>query len=156
MGIEIDEAVASYLALRERIEAGEADWIDLAGCFTDDVVYIDPAWGRVEGIESLREFLVESMAGLEDWRFPVQMATTSGSWAIVKWTQIVPAPRGGELRHSGVSTLRYRGDGRFDYEEDVLNMVHVIEDLTASGWRPGPGFTPPPSAPVRDWSAPSR
>jgi len=50
---------------------------------------------------------------------------------------------------SPASILRYAGDGRFSYEEDLLNMAHVLEDLAASGWRPGPGFTPPPADPVR-------
>jgi hypothetical protein len=35
--------------------------------------------------------------------------------------------------------LIYAGDGRFRYNEDQLNMAHVIEDLGASGWRPPAG-----------------
>ena len=35
-----------------------------------DAVYIDPAWGRVEGRGEIRKFLEESMAGLEGWTFP--------------------------------------------------------------------------------------
>ena len=34
----------------------------------------------------------------------------------------------------------YAGDGKFRYQEDLLNMVHVLEDLKASGWRPGRGL----------------
>ena len=40
---EVRAAVDRYVALRARIEAGEARWPDLADLFTDDVVYIDPA-----------------------------------------------------------------------------------------------------------------
>ena len=61
---------------------------------------------------------------------------------------------GEELRQSGYSTLLYAGDGRFSYEEDLLNMAHVLEDLAASRWRPQPGFTAPPEHPNRDWSRP--
>ena len=68
---EIEATLARYIAVREAIERGEADWPDLAQFFTDDAVYIDPAWGRVQGIEHLKEFFVESMRGLEDWTFPV-------------------------------------------------------------------------------------
>jgi hypothetical protein len=53
-----------------------------------------------------------------------------------------------------MSTLHYAGDGKFDYEEDLLNMVHVLEDLQADGWRPDPGFRPPPDTPNRDFSRP--
>ena len=85
-------------------------------------------------------FLDESMRGLEDWRFPVTFAAVDGDHIVVKWDQVLPSGH----RQSGVSTMRYAGDGQFDYEEDLLNMVHVLEDLQAAGWRPGPGFRPPP------------
>ena len=142
--------VEDYLALRAAIEDGEATWVDLARFFTDDAVYIDPAWGRIQGIEEIRRFLDESMRGLEDWRFPVAAAAVDGDHLLVRWTQILP----GGQRQSGTSTLRYAGGGRFDYEEDLLNMVHVLEDLKASGWRPGAGFIPPPSNPNRDATEP--
>ena len=151
---EVAAAVASYVDLRERIERGEAHWTDLAEIFTDDVVYIDPAWGRVEGIDELRTFLDESMRGLEDWRFPVEYTAITGDTVVVKWSQILPGARedGSPYVQSGYSTLVYAGDGRFSYEEDLLNMTHVLEDLAASGWRPGEGFVMPPANPVRDFS----
>ncbi len=42
----------------------------------------------------------------------------------------------------------------FDYDEDILNMAHVNEDMRASGWRPAANFTFPPREPNRDWSMP--
>ena len=45
---------------------------DGAEFYTDDAIYIDPAWGRVEGLDAIREFMIESMLGLEDWLFPVE------------------------------------------------------------------------------------
>lgn len=149
-----DDAVratlADYLAVRNAIEAGQGTWTDLARFFTDDAVYIDPAWGRIQGIEEIRSFLDHSMRGLEDWRFPVSFAAVDGDHVVVKWDQVLPSGH----RQSGVSTMRYGGDGKFDYEEDLLNMAHVLEDLKASGWRPGEGFQPPPATPLRDFSEP--
>lgn len=154
----IEDAVAAYVELRERIERGDARWVDLARFFTDDVVYIDPAWGRVEGIDAVTHFLEESMAGLEDWRFPIEFTAISGDHVVVKWTQLLPGTRadGSPYAQSGVSTLMYAGSGRFSYEEDLLNMAHVLEDLRESGWTPPPGFSMPPSAPDRDWRRPQR
>ena len=43
-------------------------------------------------------------------------------------------------------------NGKFSYEEDLLNMTHVLEDLAASGWRPGEGFTMPPASPNRNYT----
>jgi hypothetical protein len=148
---EIRATVDANIALRARIEDGDATWIDLAAFFTADAVYIDPAWGRIQGIEEIRTFLVDSMRGLEDWCFPMRFAAIEGDDVVTVWTQVLPGPRGGgePYRQTGVSLLRYAGDGKFSYEEDLLNMVHVLEDLGASGWRPGPGFTPPPANPDR-------
>jgi hypothetical protein len=94
------------------------------------------------------EFFDESMRGLEDWRFPIEAAAVDGDEVLVKWTQVLPSGK----RQTGVSSMRYAGDGRFDHQEDLLNMVHVLEDLQADGWRPGPGFVSPPPAPNRDVS----
>jgi hypothetical protein len=149
---EVEQVLARYVELRERIERGESTWLDLADLFTDDIVYIDPAWGRVEGIDEVRSFLVESMRGLEDWRFPITLTAIEGDDVVIKWTQILPG--GGS--QTGWSHLVYAGDGRFSFEEDLLNMVHVLADLKDSGWRPGPGFTSPPAAPDRDATIPGR
>ena len=152
---EIDATLARYQDLRRRIDAGEEHgWAGVADFFTDDCVYIDPAWGRVEGIAALREFLDESMRGLEDWKFPVEYVAIDGDTVVIKWTQISPGTRddGSAYAQSGYSTLVYAGDGKFSYEEDLLNMTHVNEDLRAAGWRPGEGFVMPPATPNRDWS----
>jgi limonene-1,2-epoxide hydrolase len=153
---EVVAAVEHYCALRERIELGEASWIDLADVFTDDVVFIDPAWGRVEGITELRSFLVDSMKGLEDWNFPIEFVAIDGDNVVIKWIQQLPGtrPDGTRYQQSGSSTLIYAGDGKFRYEEDLLNMAHVLEDLAASGWRPHPGFNAPPDKPNRDFTRP--
>lgn len=144
--------VDAYVALRERIDAGGASWPDLAEFYTDDAVYIDPAWGRVEGLEHLRGFFDESMRGLDDWRFPIDAVAIAGDEVLVKWRQVLPSGRS----QTGISSMRYAGDGKFDHQEDLLNMAHVLEDLHADGWRPGPGFVAPPEKPTRDTSRPPR
>lgn len=153
---EIEATIDRYLQLRAAIDAGTDEWTSLAQFFTDDAVFIDPAWGRVEGIDALREFFDESMRGLEDWTFPVEFVAIDGDHVSVKWTQILPdaRPDGTAYAQSGSSHLVYAGDGKFSYEEDLLNMVHVLEDLKASRWRPQPGFLSPPAEPDRDWSRP--
>jgi hypothetical protein len=155
---EVRAAVDAYVDVRRRIEAGDATWIDLAQFFTDDAVYVDPAWGRVQGIDGIREFLVDSMKGLEDWRFPIRLTAIEGDQVVTVWDQVLPGerPDGGRFSQTGVSLLQYAGNGQFCFEEDILNMAHVLEDLGASGWRPGAGFTSPPSSPDRDTTRPAR
>ena len=125
----------------------------LADLFTDDAVYVDPAWGRIEGVDAIREFMIESMTGLEDWRFPILFTAIDGDYVAVKWTQILPGtrPDGSHYTQSGVSTLVYGGGGKFRYGEDLLKMVHVLDELRESKWRPGPGAKPPPAAPAPRW-----
>ena len=47
---EILTTLAKYVEVRNRVEAGELGWDALADFFTDDAVFVDPAWGRVDGI----------------------------------------------------------------------------------------------------------
>ena len=120
---EIEATVAQYVAIREQIDAGNATWADLIPFFTDDVVFIDPAWGRIEGMDAFARFLEESMAGLDDWKFPVEFTAIEDDNVIVKWTEVIPTPDGTAATQSGFSRLIYAGDGKFRYEEDLLNMV---------------------------------
>ena len=43
---EVQAALERYLAVRDGINAGNGTWADLAQFFTDDAVFVDPAWGR--------------------------------------------------------------------------------------------------------------
>ena len=153
---EVQAAADAYVAVRHAIEAGDKTWTDLADLFTDDAVYIDPAWGRVEGIVEMRKFFDESMRGLEDWDFPIEYVAIDGDTVVMKWTQQLPGtrPDGSRYEQSGYSTLAYAGDGKFNYEEDLLNMTHVFEDLKASGWQPTSNMLVPPRTPVRDFKRP--
>jgi predicted ester cyclase len=147
---ELAATLERYLAFRAEVDAGREPWSELVEFFTDDAVFIDPAWGRIQGIDAMREFLVDSMTGIEDWTFPVDRLYVDGDEVIVKYRQVLPDGR----QQSGYSTLLYAGGGKFRYEEDVLNMAQVVEDLVASGWVPPEGMQMPPRNPDRDFSRP--
>jgi hypothetical protein len=154
---EVEEAVARYVDIRRRIEGGEGDFGLLSECFTDDAVVIDAAWGRIEGLPAVSRWFVESMVGLEDWRFPIEFTAIEGDDVVIKWTQMLPGRRadGTPRCQSAYSRLVYAGDGKFSYEEDVYNMVHVLEDLEDAGWQPRGGtMNLPPAHPNRDFSIP--
>jgi ketosteroid isomerase-like protein len=156
---EVRAAIDRYISVRDQINAGNGTWRDLAQFFTDDAVFIDPAWGRVEGIEEMKATVFgEAMAGLEEWSFPTEFYAIDGDNVIVKWSQVLPGRRddGSPYVQSGYSTLVYAGDGKFCYEEDLLNMVHVFEDMKASAFRVPPEMGMPPKHPNRDFSRPER
>ena len=152
---EVEAAVARYVELREKIDVGDENSFGvLADLYTDDAVYVDAAWGRLEGRPAIAEWLVESMVGLDDWRFPIEFTAIEGDHVIVKWTQILPSknPDGSACTQSAYSHLIYAGDGKFSYEEDTYNMIHVLEVVTASGWSPTVPMNVPPANPDRNWS----
>ena len=153
---EARAAYAGYCETRTRIVAGELPWTALEDFFTDDAVYVDPAWGRVEGLDAIREFWTESMQGLEEWSFPEAWTMVEGNRVVSMWWQEMGTdPGGSTVRCPGISILYYAGDGRFAYEHDLMNMAHVMEAITASGWTPSGDFTMPPADPNRDLSLPA-
>jgi ketosteroid isomerase-like protein len=148
---EVEAAHDRYVATRARIEAGELGWDALADFFTEDATFVDPAWGRIEGRERIRRFMVESMAGLEDWTFPHLWRVVEGDRIVAAWQNRLPGarPDGSPYQALGISVIRYAGDGRFSSEEDVLNMVHVFELMQESGWQPNDRLHAPPKHPRR-------
>ena len=154
---EVQAAFERYVAVRDGINAGNGTWADLAQFFTDDAVFIDPAWGRVEGIDEMKATVFgEAMVGLEEWTFPTEFFVIDGDTVVVKWWQVLPGKHadGRPYAQSGYSTLVYAGDGKFCYEEDLLNMTHVMEDVKESGFRFSPQTGVPPKSPNRDFSRP--
>ncbi len=148
---EILNMYQRYVNTRHRIQAGQLGWDALAEFFTEDAIFVDPAWGRVEGIEAIRRFLVESTAGLEDWSTHHEWAMAEDDRVVARWSKRLPGRRadGGFYEAPGYSLLVYDGDGHFSYEEDLLNTVHVEELIRESGWKPPPSFNAPPRAPRR-------
>src|SRR3954454_14525008 len=124
---EVRAAVDDYVAYRERLDRGQEEWPGLARFYTDDAVFVDPAWGRGEGRAAIEELFREAMAGLDGFTYPIEFTAISGNDVVVKWLQVVAGlgPEGRPLVHSGVSTMLYAGDGRFSYEEDLMNVAQV-------------------------------
>jgi ketosteroid isomerase-like protein len=154
-----DEARAAYrryLAHRADIDAGRAPWSSLIDFFTADAVFVDPAWGRVEGRENIVDFLERSMAGLDDWSFPEEWTVVDGHRVISFFWNRFPGTRedGSPFQAPAVSILHYAGDGKFSYELDLLNMAEIGELFRDSGWRPTGPMHAPPERPDRDPTPP--
>ncbi len=152
---EARETLREYIALRDRVIAGAAGWDAMADYFTDDAAYIDPVWGRVEGREAIRSFFSESMLGLEDWSFPEIWSMFDGHRIVTMWEQRIGAEADGKrYTQPGYSIMYYATAGKFCYSLDMLNMVHVFDDLRAMQWKPQGPINVPPKEPNRDWSLP--
>ncbi len=148
---ELAQAYEAYKKTRERIDAGELWWDALRDHFTSDATFVDPAWGRVDGLDAIVQFLEDSMRGLEDWTFPLEWIAFEGDCLITGWQNRLPGhrPDGSYYQVPGMSRIRYAGDGKFSFEQDLINMVHMLEVMKESGWKPGAGFSNPPRDRVR-------
>ena len=142
-----------FIQTRDDIDEGKYGWEKLADYFTEDAVYIDPAWGRQETREGIRKFFVASMAGLTGygWTSPERWTMTDGHRLVSQWDQVMGTDeQGNERRVPGLSILYYAGDGLFCYSHDFLNMTAIGETLKAMAWQPPAEFNMPPRKP--DWS----
>lgn len=154
---EAQETYERFVALRDEIDRGGRPWSDLADFFTEDGVYIDPAWGRIEGRENIRDFFERSMAGLtgNGWSTPENWTMVENHRLVSQWDQILGHKEDGTpWLVAGLSILYYVGDGRFCYSHDMLNMTHIGETMRAMGWSPPAEFNMPPRRPNRDISLP--
>ena len=132
------ETYTRFVAMRDEIDEGRRGWADLADFFTLDAAYIDPAWGRIEGREKIREFFVKSMAGLtgHGWSTPENWTMAEGHRLVSQWDQILGhKPDGTPWLVPGLSILYYAGDGLFCYSHDMLNMTHIGQTMRAMGWK---------------------
>jgi ketosteroid isomerase-like protein len=142
---EVEKAVEALHRIRDKASAGEIGWEALADMFTEDATYIDPAWGRFKGRDAIRQFLRDSMQGLKDWKFPTEWHAIDGNRVISRFQNRLPGRRADGTYYDvpGVSIIEYAGGGKFSFEEDVINMVHLYEVLQESGWVPGPDMKLP-------------
>ena len=90
---EILEAHARFLDVRGRITSGELGWDAMAQFFTEDATFVDPAWGRVDGRDNIRDFFAASMQGLEDWTFPHEWEVVDGDRLVTGWQNRLPGRR---------------------------------------------------------------
>ncbi len=154
---EARDTYTRFVATRDRIDRGDADWPVLADFFTEDAAYIDPAWGRVEGREAIREFFVTSMAGLtgHGWSTPENWTMVEGPRLVSQWDQILGHRDDGTPWFvPGLSILYYAGDGLFCYSHDMLNMTHIGQTMRDMQWKPPGQVAMPPRRPDRNVSLP--
>ena len=150
------ESYRGYVTQRTRCERGEAPWSSVGDWFTEEAVFVDPAWGRIEGRDEMARFFDWSIVGLDGWEFPEQWTMVDGDRLVSFWWNRVPGTRddGTPFQAPAMSILHYAGDGKFDYELDLMNIVEVTEVLAAAGWSAGEGFRFPEPDPDRNPAPP--
>jgi len=154
---EARETYKRFVALRDEIDAGRGTWSQIADFFTEDAVYIDPAWGRHEGRENIRAFFEKAMAGLtgNGWSTPQNWTMCEGHRLVSQWDQILGYKKDGTPWFvPGLSILYYAGNGLFCYSQGILNLAHIFETMAAMDQTPSFQVSMPPPNPNRDTSLP--
>ena len=152
------QTYARFVATRNEIDEGTKSWSVLADYFTEDAAYIDPAWGRIDGREAIRDFFEASMAGLtgHGWSTPENWTMAQSARLVSQWDQVLGHREDGTpWMVPGLSILYYAGDGLFCYSHDMLNMTHIGQTMRDMGWKPPASFNRPPREPNRDVSLPA-
>jgi hypothetical protein len=101
------------------------DWAPFADLFTEDVTYIEHAYGVFHGREAVQRWIVDVMKPWPHMRFPhtwVAVDEDSGAIVMEIWNVLDhPTEPGREFGFPNVTRLVYAGDNLFSCEEDVYN-----------------------------------
>jgi hypothetical protein len=121
------EVMAAYEHYSRTVDGCSAsgNWSPYADCFTEDVVYIEHAYGTFHGREEVRRWIVDVMAPFPHMHFRHSWtAIDEANDAVVVEIQNIldhPSEPGVEFTFPNVTRLVYGGDGLFASEEDVYN-----------------------------------
>lgn len=140
---EIERAFTHYQEVAA--EAGRTgDWNPWADLFTEDATYVEHLYGEMHGREEIRAWITTTMStypGSEMDAFPVEwhVVDEDRGWVVMcVWNNMRALPDGEVMGAANFTLLKYAGDGRWSYEEDVYNPAKFAELLKAWGARRAP------------------
>jgi limonene-1,2-epoxide hydrolase len=119
---------------RHRAIHDAADWPRLADLFAPDATYEDPFFGKTEGREAIRDFLVRSMTGLEDWSFPIAWTVIDAGRVVTRFKNRLPGRRrdGGYFEFTGTSAIDYGDDGQIINQTDSYDRSEALRVIAES------------------------
>jgi ketosteroid isomerase-like protein len=123
---ELEEAFSAYQAAA--LAAGTSgDWNAWADLFTEDATYYEHHYGRFGGREAIRRWITTTMAtypGNLMPHFPIEwyVIDEDKGWVVCQvWNRMADPGDGSVHQASNITILKYAGNGRWSYEEDVYN-----------------------------------
>jgi hypothetical protein len=138
---ELESAFARYNEARVHAQK-TGDWNAWADCFTEDVHYIEHAYGEFHGREAVRQWISQVMAPFPEMTFPQDWVTfdTDNGAVIFQCQNRLPHPsdpNGEPFQFPNWTRLVYGGGGLWKSEEDVYNPAKdahpVIRDWVKAG-----------------------
>ncbi|MCH7789172.1 MAG: nuclear transport factor 2 family protein [Acidobacteria bacterium] len=123
---ELEEAFANYQ--RVALQAGTSgDWNDWADMFTEDATYKEHLYGEMGGREAIRRWITKTMAEYpnnEMHFFPIEwyIIDEERGWVVCQvWNRMADPGDGSLHQEYNFTLLKYAGDNRWSYEEDIYN-----------------------------------
>jgi uncharacterized protein (TIGR02246 family) len=134
---ELEEAFDNYQ--RAALEAGmSGDWNPWADLFTEDATYVEHLFGTLGGREAIRRWITTTMAespNNEMKYFPIEwyIIDEDRGWVVCQvWNRMVDPGDGSLHQAYNFTLLKYAGDDKWSYEEDIYNPKHFQEMI--QGW----------------------
>jgi len=135
---ELEEAFAAYQRAGE--EAGKTgDWAAWSEVFTEDATYVEHHFGTFHGRDAIGEWITQVMSefpGNVMPEFPIEwyVVDEERGWIVCKiWNRMADPGDGTVLEAMNFTLLKYAGDGKWAYEEDVYNpnaFIEVVQEWT--------------------------
>ena len=126
---ELEDAFAHYQ--KTALEAGTSgDWNPWADMFTEDATYIEHLFGQLGGREAIRNWICKTMSMSPNDQmkyFPVEwyMIDEEKGWVVAHvWNRMVDPGDGSLHQAYNFTLLKYAGNGKWSYEEDIYNPEH--------------------------------
>jgi uncharacterized protein (TIGR02246 family) len=133
-----DRARVRQIPERAARAAATGDWREWADQFTDDATYIEHHLGRFTGSKEIFDWISSTMAtppNSDMNAFPVEwyVIDEDKGWVVCAIANRMRDVGDGRV-HQAVnwSLLKYAGDGKWSYEEDLYNPNEFAEMIT--GW----------------------
>ena len=135
-----DELEREFVRYQDAAEAAgrTGDWGPWADLFTEDATYVEHLYGRYEGRTAIREWISATMStypGSAMPYFPIEwhVVDEERGWVVCAvWNRMEDPGDGGVHQALNFTLLKYAGDGRWSYEEDIYNPAEFGAML--EGW----------------------
>lgn len=134
------ELEQTFLRFRAALSAAVAsgDWAEWADFFTEDALYVEHAMGTFHGRQEIHDWVSRTMsdptlAHVESFPVDWHVICEERGWIIAQFaTAMVDPGDGSEHRTYCFTLLKYAGNGRWNYEEDIYNPASMQTML--EGW----------------------
>jgi uncharacterized protein (TIGR02246 family) len=134
---ELEEALELYT--KTALEAGTTgNWDKWADLFTEDATYVEHLFGTFGGREAIRRWIVGTMSQYPNDQmqyFPHEwyMIDEERGWVVAQiWNRMVDPGDGSLHQAYNFSLLKYAGDMKWSFEEDIYNPEHFRTMI--EGW----------------------